>query len=196
MPTESKIWLLLILFGMLIGIGYAAHYLTSVDNANFAMLEQKQRLDSVKEMVETRRKNWEKLEGLATKNRELAAHHEVLLKAKEVLETRYRKVTSEIKYAAESIKNAVDKARSNGPGTEFGEVTLANGKVLRNAKVRAVEADSVSFIHADGIGSIGLELLPAEIKERYDLGPEALVPQLEQARDLVLAVPPPAKKGR
>jgi len=188
MPTESKIWLMLILFGLFIGIGYTAHYLTSVDNANFAMLDHKNRLESVREMVATRRKSSEKMEQLVAKNRELATHHEVLLKAKEVLDTRYRKIESEIKYAAESIKNAVDKARSNAPGTELGEVALSNGKVLRNAKVRAVEADSVSFIHADGIGSIDAELLPAEIKERYDLGPQAIVLQMEQVRDIVLGV--------
>ncbi|HEY1051144.1 MAG TPA: hypothetical protein VGE39_15345, partial [Prosthecobacter sp.] len=155
---------------MVIGVGYAAHYLTSVDNANSAKLEQAARLESVKEMLTLRKQNWEKMEGLVQKNRELAAHHEVLLKAKEVLDTRYRKIESEVKYAAESIKNAVDKARSNAPGTELGEITLTNGKVLRNAKVRAVDLDAISFIHADGIGSINLDLLPDVIKERYDLG--------------------------
>ncbi len=186
MPTESKIWLLLIMFGLLIGIGYAAHYFTSVDNANYAMLEQTSRLESVKETLATRKGSIERMEALGVKNRELAAHHEVLLKAKQVLDTRFRKVEGEIKYAAESIKNAVDKARSNAPGTELGDVTLSNGKVLRNAKVRAVEADSISFIHADGIGMISADLLPAPLIEQYDLGAGALVPQMEQMRDAVL----------
>lgn len=186
MPTESKIWLILMLFGMLIGVGYAAHYLTSVDNANFAKLEQTARLESVKEMLGQRKKSWEKIEQLAKKNREVAEHHEVLMKAKEVLDTRYRKIESEVKYAAESIKNAVDKARSNAPGTELGDITLTSGKVLRNAKVRAVEPNAISFIHADGIGSIDAELLPTDIKERYDLGANSIVAQMEAVRDTVL----------
>lgn len=186
MPTESKIWLIIILFGMVVGIGYAAHYLTSVDNANFAMLEQTSRLESVKETVGIRKKSWEKLEALVAKNREVAAHHDVLVKAKDVLDTRYRKVESEIKYAAESIKNAVDKSRSNAPGTELGDVTLTNGKVLRNAKVRAVETSVISFIHADGIGSIDVNLLPADIRERYDLGETSIVAEVEAVRDMIL----------
>lgn len=186
MPTESKIWMILILFAMVVGVGYAAHYLTSVDNANFAKLEQVSRLESVQEMLGQRKKSWEKMEQLVKKNREVAEHHEVLIKAKEVLDTRYRKIESEVKYAAESIKNAVDKSRSNAPGTEFGDITLTNGKVLRNAKVRAVEPDVVSFIHADGIGAIDVELLPAEIKERYDLGGNSIVAQMEAVRDMVV----------
>lgn len=194
MPTESKIWMILILFAMVIGVGYAAHYLTSVDNANFAKLEQSSRLESVKEMLVQRKKSWEKMEGLVQKNREVAEHHAVLAKAKEVLETRYRKIESEVKYAAESIKNAVDKSRSNAPGTEFAEITLTSGKVLRNAKVRAVEPNAISFIHADGIGMIDAELLPAEIKERYDLGGNSLVAQTEAIRDMILGAKETKKK--
>lgn len=186
MPTESKIWLLLILFGLFIGIGYTAHYLTTVDKANLALIEKAARLESTKEMLALRKQNWEKMEKLVSKTHEMAAHYDVLIKAKDVLDLRYRKIESEIKYASESIKNAVGKARATAPGTELGDVMLANGKVLRNAKVRAVEESGMSFIHADGIGSTGLDLLPTELKERYDLGPDALVPQMELVRDTIL----------
>jgi septal ring factor EnvC (AmiA/AmiB activator) len=54
--------------------------------------------------------------------------------------------------------------------------------MLRGAKIRKIDPSGLSLIHADGIGLVSIDLLPAEIKERYDLGPSALLPEMELAR--------------
>lgn len=191
MFEESKIWIFIVLIGALIGIGYSSYYLTSVDEANLALLESNSKLKDTQELLSIKRKSWSEVEALGTKNRELADQNAVLNKAKEVLDTRYRKVVSELNYAADSMKSAVDKTRGNAPGTELGDITLTNGKQLRGAKIRKLDSSGLSLIHADGIGLVTVDLLPAEVVERFDLGPGALLPQLLQAQAVFLgkAVP-------
>ncbi|HBJ82496.1 MAG TPA: hypothetical protein DDZ88_01195 [Verrucomicrobiales bacterium] len=186
MFEESKIWIFIVLISALIGIGYGSYYMTSVDEANLALLESKSKLADTQELLSIKRKSWADVEVLGAKNRELADQNTVLAKAKEVLDTRYRKVMSDLNYAAESMKSAVDKTRGDAPGTELGDITLTNGKHLRGAKIRKLDSSGLSLIHADGIGLVTIDLLPAEILERFDLGPGALLPQMLQAQAIFL----------
>jgi predicted ATP-grasp superfamily ATP-dependent carboligase len=186
MFEESKAWLLVFIISVLIGIGYCAHYLTMVDEANLALEESKSKFASNHELLSVKKKNWADVENLVAKNRELSDQNSLLIKAKEALDTRYRKVEGELNYAVESTKMVVDKVRSNAPGTELGDITLTNGKMLRGAKVRKLDQSGISLIHADGIGLVATDLLPAEIQERFDLGPSALFPQMQQAQALFL----------
>lgn len=189
MFEESKAWVFILLISVLIGIGYSAHYFSSVDVANAALLESKSKLAGVHELLYHRKKLWTDMENANFKVREAVGKNEVLLKAKDIIDKRYRTVDGDLKYVVASMKASVDKIRNDAPGSELGDITLANGKVLRGAKVRKVDESGISLIHSDGIGSVPLELLPAEIKERFDLGPEALLPQLEQAQTEFLAQP-------
>jgi hypothetical protein len=182
MFEESKIWLFTFIFTALIGLGYGSFYLTTVDAANLALQESKSKLASTHEAFAYKKKMWTDVETHVVKNRELSEQNSVLLKAKDVLDTRHRKVASEFNYSVESMKSAVDKTRNSAPGTELGDIMLTNGKMLRGAKIRKLDSSGLSLIHADGIGLVPDDLLPAEIKERYDLGPSALLPEMEQAR--------------
>ncbi|WP_395734602.1 hypothetical protein, partial [Prosthecobacter sp.] len=47
----------------------------------------------------------------------------------------------------------------------------------------------ISFIHADGVGTIPSDQVPENLKEQYDLGPNALVPLIEQAQTALLQEP-------
>lgn len=185
MPIENKIWLTLIVFAALIGIGYTAHYFTTVDNANAALLERKSSLASYRDVLETKRAHWNQIKEEIQEIKKLTEQKEVLIKAKEIIDKRFRTIESEVKYTISSMRNAVESVRSSAPGSQLGDITLANGKVLRGAKVRAVDTDTLSLIHADGIGIVPLDLLPGEIKQRYDLGDEAIMPQLQIVESLL-----------
>ncbi len=189
MFEESKAWFFILIISVLIGLGYSAHYFSSVDLANAALLESKTKLAGVHELLHLRKKIWTDMESANFKVREAMGKNEVLLKAKDILDKRYRTVDSDLKYVVTSMKASVDKARNDAPGSELGDITLANGKVLRGAKVRKVEESGISLIHSDGIGTVTLDLLPTELKEKYDLGSEALVPKLIEAQTNFLANP-------
>lgn len=187
MFEESKAWIFLLLVGVLIGLGYTTHYLTEVDNANAALLDAKKSLADSKEALALRKDLWDKVDKAGAKYRETVEQNTVLLKARDVLEKRYRTVDSDLKYAAESMSASVDKMRNNAPGSELGDITLSNGKVLRTAKIRKVEESGISMIHSDGIGVVPVELLPADLKEKYDFGSDALAPALAAAQKDFLA---------
>lgn len=182
MFEESKAWVFIFIISLLIGLGYTAHYFSSVDSANAALLESKSKLADMNQVLFQRKSDWEAVEKVSSKNREAMEKNTILLKAKDILDKRYRTIEGDLKYTVETMKTSVEKLRNTAPGTELGDITLTNGKVLRGAKVRKVEESGISMIHSDGIGLVSLDLLPADLKEKYDLGPDALVPVLINAQ--------------
>jgi len=187
MFEETKTWIFLLVVGVLIGLGYTTHYLTEVDNANAALLDARKSLADSKEALALRKDLWDKVDKAGAKYQEAMEQNTVLLKARDMLEKRYRTVDSDLKYAAESMRASVDKMRNNAPGSELGDITLSNGKVMRAAKIRKVEESGISMIHSDGIGVVPVEFLPADLKEKYDLGSNALAPALAAAQKDFLA---------
>lgn len=186
MFEESKFWIFISLLSALIGIGYIANYLTNVDSVNVALQEAKSKLANMHEIVAQRRKTWAEVEDVSVKTRELAEQNVILMNAKEVLDKRYRMTESDLKYLVDSMKTTVENIRNNASGAEVGDLTLSNGKLFRGAKIRRVEESGVSLLHSDGIGTVPIELLPNELKQRFDLGPDALLPQLQRAQAVFL----------
>ncbi|WP_397381373.1 hypothetical protein [Prosthecobacter sp.] len=189
MFEESKIWVLLFIVGILISLGYGSHYLSSVDEANLALQDSKSKLMDMREQVILRNKAWDENAGIVGKLQTEADKNATLLKAKDILDQRFAKAEKDLNLALESMKTAVDKTRNNAQGTEVAEITLSNGKALRNVKMRKVEDQGISLIHADGIGTIPAELLPDNLKEQYDLGPNALVPMIQKAQTALIQKP-------
>jgi len=48
------------------------------------------------------------------------------------------------------------------------DISLADGKVLKNAKVTRVEPDGLRIMHADGISKVPHESLPADLQAKYN----------------------------
>jgi hypothetical protein len=192
MFEDSKVWIFLFLVSVLMSLGYGAHYLSSVDEANLALQESKSKLAGMNEMLFLRKNSWNESDRLINKLNAEADKNATLIKAKDILDLRHSKAQGDLKYSLESMKTSVDKTRNNAPGTEFEEITLANGKTLRGVKIRKVEEQGISLIHTDGIGTIPLDLLPDHLKEQYDLGPNALVPRIQKAQTGLL-LPKPEK---
>jgi len=156
---------------------------------HLALQESKSKLADMKEQVFLRKRDWDDREKALAKIQAETDKTAALLKTQEDLDTRYRKAEGELKYTLESMKTSVAKMRETAPGTELGEIALANGKVLRGVKIRKVEESGISLIHADGIGTIQLDMLPENLKEKYDLGPKALIPVIQKAQTSFLAKP-------
>ncbi|MBE2286104.1 MAG: hypothetical protein IAE77_21795 [Prosthecobacter sp.] len=165
---ENSRWFFIAVVAAIIGIGYAASYLSSVDSANAMYEEAKTKLASLEEIATQRQKAVLELQNSATQIREQQEKGAVLLKAKEVLDARVRKIEGEFRDMTATIKVAVERARNEAPGKEVGDLTLANGKTLRSVKFRKLDESGASLSHADGIGSVPLDQLPAEMLEKYD----------------------------
>ncbi|MDB6004163.1 MAG: hypothetical protein JWR15_1150 [Prosthecobacter sp.] len=187
MYGEAKIWILLFATAVLISFAFGAHYFSAVDEANLALYESKSKLHDMDELLVLRKKDWvEKEQGVAKIQVE-SDKTAKLLKIQEALDARYLKTESDLNYLADSIKDSVEKVRSNAVGMELGEITLADRRILRGVKVRKVDESGISLSHADGIGTIATDLLPENLKEKYDLGPTALLPQILEAHAALLS---------
>lgn len=186
MFEETKLWVGIFLASIIITFSYYIHYTTSVDEANLALHQSKSRLESIQEQLSRRTKSWNDQERVVHKIQDEADKKATLLKTQETLDQRFQKADNEFKYALESMQTAVDRTRNNAPGTEVGEIKLANGKILSDVKIRKVEESGISFIHADGVGTIPSDQVPENLKEQYDLGSNALVPLIQNAHMALL----------
>lgn len=182
MFEESKIWVTLVLVSLIISFSYYIHYQGTVDDATLALQQSQSKLTSMKDLLTLRKKAWSEKERILNKIKAEADKNTALLETQETLDQRFHKAESDFKYALDSMQEAVERTRNNAPGTELGELKLANGKTLFNVKIRKVEESGISFIHADGVGTIPTDQVPDNLKEQYDLGPNALVSMIQQAQ--------------
>lgn len=191
MFEESKSWPFIAMLGTLVGLGYTAYYLSSVDTANAMLQETKSKLAEMHEAIRLRKNSWEKTENVRFKMLQSLEQNKALLQAKDILDKRFHELQGNVQFAVESMQTAVNKMRDSATGTDLGDFTLLSGKVLRGTKIRKVEERGVSLLHADGIGTFTPDQLPADFTEKFDLGPNSLLPQLEQlAADLNLSTTP------
>lgn len=174
MLTSPKFWLLVLIVGGL-GGGYSYHdHTTKLKAAKQALQESSGRLSSLRSLIDQKK-------AFLSQNHEDVEKNQVLLRAKEILDKRLGKINDDLKRGAESFSVAVEKARSSGAGKELGDLTLASGKQLRGTKIRKVDETGISVMYAEGIGNVGVDLLPGNLQAKYDLGPNALIPKLASA---------------
>lgn len=190
MFEDSKAWVFLVIFTIVVGVGYGAHYLSSVDSANATLLESRNKLAGVNEILVQRKSLWADLEKTGNLIRQEMAQNEVLLKAKDVLDKRHQSVESGLSKAVTEMKAAVEKNRAAAAGTDLGDLTLNNGRILRGAKIRKLEESGVALAYADGIGTIPLSDMPENLIAKYDFGPNAVMPGVIKAQTTFLAQPP------
>lgn len=183
---ENNRWIFLILVVAIVGAGYSAHYLSVVDSANLALQESKSKLTSMHELIGQRRTAWGELQKSISINREQQEKYGALVKAKEILVAKSSKIEADFKSMSSTIKVAVERFRNDAPGQVIGDMTLTNGKMLRDVKIRKVDESGAAVIHADGIGTITVDLLPSSFVEKYDLGESTLQLALTEAEQTFL----------
>lgn len=171
MFTSLKFWLLVLICGGLGGAYYYNDYTTKLKAAELALQESATKLSSLRSLIAQKKE-------LLHQNREDTEKNQVLLRAREILDKRLEKINADLTKGADSFKTAVEKARSTAAGMELGDITLTSGKQLNGTKIRKVDESGISVMYAEGVGTVAVELLPENLKEKYDLGANALIPKL------------------
>lgn len=193
---ENKAWApILVLLFIMSGV-FAFYYLEKVDKANADFQNAKLITDQAHESLRARHEMMES-------RKKLAADHNAMLQKIQVAETRQktleqtqadadkkqRSVEGDLKYwigAMPSIRQKIWQAAS---GAKLGDITLQNGKSLKNAVIRKVEEKSISIIHSEGIGTIPFDDLPKDLTARFDLGDNSLVTQFAQFQESLAEKP-------
>lgn len=175
----GKFFFIIAFVAAVAGIFTIAHYFQGVDAANAVLIESKSKLTQLKESLAVRQEEWAKIEAVAAKAQEATTKEAPLVQELDELKTRHRRVEGDFKYMVKSMRSAVEKIRTDGVGVEVPEVKLQNGKVLKSAKIKKIEPAQVSFIHADGFTIVPQDMLPDDLRERFDMGSASLADALE-----------------
>jgi len=175
----GKFFFIIAFVSAVAGIFSLVHYFQGVDSANAVLIESKSKLTQLKESLVVRQGEWAKIEAVAVKAKEAATKEAPLTQELDELKAKYRRVEGDFKYIVKSMRSAVEKIRTDGVGVEFPEVKLQNGKVLKSAKIKKIEPAQVSFIHADGFTIVPQDMLPEDLRERFDMGSGSLADALE-----------------
>ncbi len=178
-----KIILLLAAIG---GAFYGADCYHKIDQAKSELLQLKPELSQTQEFLSFSRNAWEKYEALKIKADQAAAKTSSLKQQKENGEKKLKAALEEFTVLAAAMNDSVNKVRTNDARLAFPEIKLADGRVLKDAKVRKVEETQVSFMHSAGIGSAPVAQLPPLLLEQLDLGTTSLTTAMDiMAADLI-----------
>ena len=178
----GKSWAFIIMIVIVGGVSAGLQYLRKIDEINASLVLSRQFLAQTKEGLEVQKAAWAKVDVLIRQLWEVQERIPAAEARKKELATRFRELEGQLNHLVDSAASSVERVRKEAIGETSDDVELTDGLVLRKAQIRSVTADTVSFIHADGVGTIGYERLPVEWRTRFDLGPETLVKRLEEAR--------------
>lgn len=183
----AKIWTSLTSLFVVVGIIFCWLYLEQVDRANEKLMGARAVLESTRSSLEAKKQSLEKRQAQHLESQKAGA---TLQKAKDDFaaaeamlrdaQAKERDVRREIRQLINEATEIVSSRRSNAGQKEYPSVELVSGKVYQAAKVRKVEDDGVSFIHAGGIGVAKVAELPESILVEFDLGPGSIVAQLRE----------------
>ncbi len=174
---DGKFWPALIMLALAVGGIFAFRYFEMYDKANSAAIDARSAVNIATEALNLRKEMWGRV---GTLIQEVAEANERHQKAQGEADTKERLVTGDLAYLTKAMKEKVAAVRMEATNTEIAAVSLRNGKNLRNAKIKKVDDTSATFLHSDGITTVAVGDLPAELIEKFDLGSESIVAQLDR----------------
>lgn len=173
---DAKFWPALIMLALAVGGIFAFRYFEMYDKANSAAIDARSAVNIATEALNLRKEMWGRVGTLIQEVSEANERHQ---KAQGEADTKERLVTGDLTYLTKAMKEKVASVRMEAANSEIAAVSLRNGKTLRNARIKKVDDTSATFLHSDGIITVAVGDLPAELVEKFDLGSESIVAQLE-----------------
>ncbi len=153
---------LLALLGGLTGF----YYTIDVDEAQKEFILTQQELGNIQESIKGAQK-------LTEIRKEAAA----LITAARIIESENETIRQEAKKLSEARDNearaflsAIQKVRESTIGMVFPSIQLANGTLLKNAKIQAIDENLTVIQHSEGVSKIATEILASEIQDRLRFG--------------------------
>ena len=157
-------------------------YLSTLDKLKSDLVELKAQAAAARETAELRRQEWSELKTAKDKLDHLVQHEAELIKKRDLLDTRERRLTGEIRYLTDSMAAVLEKTRSSAIGTVIPELRLPGRPTLHSAKIFKISEDSISFLHEDGVANLNVKTdeLPVDFIQRYDLGQKSIIKGLQR----------------
>ncbi len=178
-----KFWTAIIIISLIAGTVTFFNYLQGIDEANAALLDVRARVKQLEETVKLRQVEADAMVALQAKVQAAMAQTTPLQERKNELQKKIRAHEAELKFLDTSIRAAVEKVRASmtAPSSpSIPQIILPLKKVLMDARPRKIELTEVSFGHSDGATTVPADQLPTELRQKLDVGSDALVPRMEE----------------
>ncbi len=144
------------------GVLYFVHQTTQVDLANGDLLSAQSQLTAMKQGFDYQTKaleNKKVAHTLLAQLAELRAEQGALAKA-------IQQVKDSENTIAEAFKQAVQRARANMVGQSIDALLLANGSVLRHAKIQRCDDEGMTVVHDGGVSKVTGPELNEELQKK------------------------------
>lgn len=159
---EGKLFVYLLALAGIIGVTYFVYFTNEVDEAQAELTQLTANIENHREAVKNNA-------SLLEMKKEVAAW----LKATAVVEAEIAKLRKQLSAVQEEeqalalqFSTVILRNRNQTVGMTFPELKLANGLVLRNARIQNVEDDGLRVQHSTGLMKIGHSDLPEDLKDR------------------------------
>lgn len=159
---DAKAFAFILVIAFIGGLGGIIYETTAIDDINRELQSVNQNVHNIeshlktqREYLELRKEAFALVSALDIVRKEADALH------KEIGELRQRKDRTQ-----ESLEETVAKTRVDSAGLQLGDIVLANGVTLKNARINRVEGTITSILHSEGIAKLEPAVLPQELKDR------------------------------
>jgi hypothetical protein len=184
---ENKAWAPIIVLLVIMSGAFVLFYFDKVDKAaaelDVSMLQFQQAkaaLESQQRLQSTRAAQAEKSKSLLLQIQSAEARLAEAEKKQDAAESKRRLIEGDLRYLSEAVRKQAETTLERIAETEFPEIRLSSGRVLKNVRLRKLDDTRCSFVHSDGIGTAMLSELPADLLERIDVGPAGIAIRLKE----------------
>lgn len=182
---EARFWPPLLVLGFIVVGVFCFSYFDKVDKAEVALETTKSLVEQARRNLTTRQEEMAVRLRISKKSQSITAEIQAaqarISQANKMLEDARHKqdtVETDLRLLVNSVNAVAAKNRVELATTEIPELNLKTGAMLKNVKLKKFDDSSCSYIHSEGIGSMHLADLPADIAIKLDVGPQSITARL------------------
>ncbi|HCN79481.1 MAG TPA: hypothetical protein DIT13_20145, partial [Verrucomicrobiales bacterium] len=174
---DGKILAYIFLLAAVVAATYGVYQTTLIDDAQRELNVLQAQVESTASAMQQMSRTLELRKQEQAREEEQGKKMEHLQKEQETAKTDVEKAETDLKtLIAEhgkvraEFERDIARAREETVGMEFFEMELANGSVLKNAKIQRVEEAVLTILHSQGISKIPVNDVHGKLKDRLQIG--------------------------
>ncbi|MEZ0274514.1 MAG: hypothetical protein ACAH88_06380 [Roseimicrobium sp.] len=169
---DTRIWAIVAVVLVFGGFAGFTDYFSKLDAAQHKLAKARDELRSLEEEFGENVYDAEKARAEAEATNQLVAVYTHLEEQKKPLAESVLALEGQKEATLKVFREAVDEVRSKAVGIQWADIPYRNGQTLRGVRIQKVNENDVTLAHNDGVTKLGVDEMPAELKERFRFGME------------------------
>lgn len=187
---DARIWAIAAVVLALGGFAGFTDYFSKLDAAQHKLAKARDELTNLEEELGESAVDAEAARAEAENTSQLVAVYTHLEEQKKPLEESVIALEGQKEATLKVFREAVNEVRSKAVGIEWADVPYRKGQTLRGVRIQKVTGNEVTLAHNMGVTKLGVEEMPAELKERFRFGMEPFLNVPESAAaEMTLGAP-------